>query len=120
MYSGHLSLLVRRGIHSVFALDGNNATSISIQFYLQVCQRYFCRQITETLRITWARFILSFFNIKDTKESNTFTYYLHLLLSIGSDGKLHTDGIYVKRDNNQFPYNVLVFAELQFFVYPGL
>ena len=39
--------------------------------------------------------------IKDTTESNTFTSYLDLLLSIGRDGQLHTS-IYDKRDDFNF------------------
>ena len=39
--------------------------------------------------------------IKDTTESNTFAFYLDLILSIGRDGQLHTS-IYDKRDDFNF------------------
>ena len=39
--------------------------------------------------------------IKDTRESTTSASYLHLLLSIGRDGQLHTS-IYDKRDDFNF------------------
>ena len=46
--------------------------------------------------------------IEDTTESNTFASYLDLLLSVGTDGQLHTS-IYDKRDdfnflNTNFPF----------------
>ena len=41
------------------------------------------------------------FEIKDTTESNTFSSYLYLLLSIENDGQLHTS-LYDKRDDFNF------------------
>ena len=42
--------------------------------------------------------------IKDTTESNTSASYLHLLLSIESDGQLRTS-LYDKRDDFNFHIN---------------
>ena len=40
--SRHLSLRIRSGIHTVFALDGIEAISISVQFHVQVTSIMFC------------------------------------------------------------------------------
>ena len=97
--SQHISVLIRRGIHTVFALNGNERVSILVQSQ---------RNIDDVLSINNPEFknyqgkmYPAELEIKDTTESTTSASYLDLLLSIGRDCQLHTSN-YDKRDDFNF------------------
>ena len=84
----HLSVFIRSGFHSVFALNGKETSS---RFNLTY------RYIDDVLSINNPEFenylgqmYPAELEIKDTTESTTSASYLDLLLSIGRDGQLHT------------------------------
>ena len=95
----HLSVFIRSGFHTIFALYGKETFSISVQ-----SRRY----IDDVLSINnpeFENYLRQMYpaelEIKDTTESTTSASYLDLLLSIGRDGQLHTS-IYDKRDDFNF------------------
>ena len=94
-----LSVFIRSGFHTIFALYGKETFSISVQSH---------RYIDDVLSINNPEFenylgqmYPAELEIKDTTESTTSASYLDLLLSIGRDGQLHTS-IYDKRDEFNF------------------
>ena len=54
----HLSVFIRSGFHTVFALNGKETFSISVQSYLQVQGWCFVHKQTQNSNIIWARCIL--------------------------------------------------------------
>ena len=95
----HLSVFIRSGCHTLFALNGKETLSTSVQ-----SNRY----INDVLSINNPEFenylgqmYLAEHEIKDTTGSTTSASYLDLLLSIGRDGQSHTF-IYDKRDDFNF------------------
>ena len=86
----HISVLIRSGIHTVFALN------------------FKYRYIDDLLSINnpdfenyLGRMYLAELEIKDTTENHTSTFNLDSLLSIESDGQMSTS-LYVKRDDFNF------------------
>ena len=99
--SRHISFLIRSGIHTVFALNWKEKILAS-QF------NFTYRYIDDVLSINnpdFENYLGEMYpaelEIKDTTESNTSASYLDLLLSIESDGQLHTS-LYDKRDDFNF------------------
>ena len=98
--SRHVSLLIRSGIHTVFALNWKE--KIASQF------NFTYRYIDDVLSINnldFENYLGQMYpaelEIKNTTESNTSASYLDLLLSIESDGQLRTS-LYDKRDDFNF------------------
>ena len=99
--SRHISVLIRSGIHTVFALNWKEK-KIASQF------NFTYRYINDVLSIDnpdFENYLGQMYpaelDIKDTTESNTSSSYLDLLLSIESDGQLRTS-LYDKRDDFNF------------------
>ena len=88
----HLSVFIRSGFHTIFALYGKEIFSISVQSHTSMM---YCPLTTQNSKYP------AELEIKDTAESTTSASYLDLILSIGRDGQLHTS-IYDKRDNFNF------------------
>ena len=87
--SRHISVLIRRGIHTVFALGWK--TKVASQFNFKY------RYIDDVLSINNPDFQNDLgqmypaeLELKDTTESTTSATYVDILLSIGRDGQLHT------------------------------
>ena len=96
-----LVVFIRSGIHIVFALNGKETVSISLQSQLQV-PRYDVLSINNPEFENYlGHMYLAELEIKDTTESITSSSYLDLLLQIGRDCQLHTS-IYGKRDDFNF------------------
>ena len=85
-------------MHSVFALNGKETVSISVQSHLQVHRWCIVYDQSRIRKLSGQNVELE---IKDTTESIASASYLDLLLSIGRDGQLHTS-IYDKRDDFNF------------------
>ena len=96
----HLSVFMRSGFHTVFALNGKETFSISVQSHLQV-HRWCIVHTQPRIRKLSGQIYAAELEIKDTTESTTSAFYLDLLLSIGRDCQLHTS-IYDKRDDFNF------------------
>ena len=97
----YISLLIRSGIHTVFALGWKETAS---QF------NFTYRYIDDVLSISIPEFknylgqmYPTELEIKDTTESNTSISYLYLLLSIGRDGQLRTS-LYDNFHITNFPF----------------
>ena len=90
-YRRHLSVFIRSGIHTVFVLNRKETVSISVHSHLQV-HRW--RVVHKQPRIRKIKYLGHMYpaelEIKDTTESITSASYIYLLLSIGSNGQLHT------------------------------
>ena len=97
----HLSVFIRGGIHTVFALNGKKTVSISVQSDLQVHRWYIVHNNPEFENSLAGCIYPAEIEIKDTTDSITSASYLDLLLSIRRDGQLHTS-IYNKRDDLNF------------------
>ena len=98
--SRHISVLIRSGIHTVFALKWKE--KISSQF------NFTYRYIDDVLSINNPDFenhlgqmYPAELKIKDSTESNSSASYLHLLQSIENDGQLRFS-LYDKRDDFNF------------------
>ena len=98
--SRHISVLIRSGIHTVFALNWKE--KIASQFIFTY------RYIDDVLSINnpdFENYLGQMYpaelEIKDTTESNTSAFYLDLHLSIESDGQLCTS-LYDKHDDFNF------------------
>ena len=95
-------LLIRSGLHKVFALDGIKTVSISFTYsnidhnILSMNNAVFDNYPDQTFLVNP--------EIKDTTESNTSASYIDLLLLIGRGGKLYTSN-YDKR--NDFNFHML-------------
>ena len=95
----------------VFSLDWKDSIRFSFHFHVNV---YFCSSIMfglltdQSLKITWARFILLNLRSKYATESNTSAsdFDLCVLLSIGRGGQLHTS-VYDKRYD--FNFHITIF-----------
>ena len=88
----YISVFIRSGFHTVFALNGKsrfNLTHMYIDYVLSINNPDFENYL--------GKMYPADLEIKDTTESTTSVSYLDLLLSIGWDGRLHTP-IYDKRD----------------------
>ena len=96
----HLSVLIRRGIHTIFAFNGKETISISVRSHLQV-HRWCIVHKKQEFENYLHQMYPAELEIKDTTGSITSASYLDLLLSIGRDGQLHTS-IYDKRDDFNF------------------
>ena len=95
--SRYISVFIRSGIHTVFALNWKEKFSISVHFTY--------RYIDDVLSINNPDFenhLGQMYNaeleIKNTTEINTFASYLDLPLSIGRESQLRTS-LYDKRDD---------------------
>ena len=100
--SRHLSLLIRNGIHTGFALDGREAIGISVHFHVRIHWSCFVLNNTNFDNYLGQMYLVKL-EIKDTTESNSSSSYLGILLSIGRNGQLRTS-IYDKRDG--FNYHI--------------
>ena len=99
--SRHISVLIRSGIHTVFALSWKEK-KLASQF------NFTYRYIDDVLSINnpdFENYLGQMYpaelEIKDTTETNTSASYFDLLLSIESDGQLRTS-LYDKRDDFNF------------------
>ena len=93
----HISVLIRSGSHTVFALDWKNMLASQFNFtytYIDDVLLINDRDFENYLGQMYPAEL----EIKDTTESNTSASYLDLLLSIGRDGQLRTP-LYDKRDD---------------------
>ena len=105
--SRHISVLLRSGIHTVFAFNWKE--KIASQF------NFTYRYIDDVLSINnqdFENYLGQMYpaelKIKDTTESNTSASYLDLLLSIESEGQLRIS-LYDKRDDFNFHITNLPF-----------
>ena len=97
----HLSVFIRSGFHTVFALNGKETFSISVQSHLQVHRWCIVHKHYPEFENYLGQMYPAELEIKDTTESTTSASYLDLLLLIGRDGQFHTS-IYDKRDDFNF------------------
>ena len=95
----HLSVFIRSGFHTVFALNGKETFSISVQSHLQVHRWCIVHKQPRIRKLSGPDVSCWTWDPKDTTESTTSASYLHLLLSIVRDGHLHTS---IKRDDFNF------------------
>ena len=96
----HLSVFIRSGFNTIFALNGKEKFSISVQSHLQVHRNVLSVNNPEFENYLGQMYPAEL-EIKDATESTTFASYLDLILSIGRDGQLHTS-LYDKRDDFNF------------------
>ena len=98
LLADNFSVLIRSGLHTVFALNWKEKVSISVHLHTQIHRWRIVNQLprfwelSDVSRWTWD---------KNTTESITSASYLDLLLSIGRDGQLRTS-LYDKRDEFNF------------------
>ena len=108
----HLSVFIRSGLHTGFALNGKESISISVQSDVQVHR--WCivhkqpriRKLSGTDVSCWTWY-------QGHHRVHHFCYFLDLLLSIGRDGQLHTS-IYDKRDD--FIFHITNFPSLSSYI----
>ena len=96
----HLSVFIRSGFHTIFALYGKEALASRFNLTYRYIDDVFVDNNPEFENYLGQMYPAEL-EIKDTTESTTSASYLDLLLSIGRDGQLHTS-IYDKRDDFNF------------------
>ena len=110
----HLSVFIRSGIHTVFAINGKDTDSISVQSHLQVNRR--CMPIkTQNSKIIWARCIL--LNLRSRTPQRTLLLLLIQIYFCQLGGMVNfslpfTTNEMISISTSQisvFKYNVVIF-----------
>ena len=96
----HLSVFIRSGFHTIFALNGKETVSISVQSHLQVHRWCIVHKQPRIRKLSGTDVSIWTWDQRH-QESTISASYLDLLLSIGRDGQPHTS-IYDKRDDFNF------------------
>ena len=97
----HLSVIIRSGFHTVFALNGKETVSISVQSHLQVHRWCIVHKQPRIWKLSQPDVSCLTWDQGHHREHHFCFLPFFLLYSIGRDGQLHTS-IYDKRDDFNF------------------